>query len=616
MMSKQAPKQETGSFGVIYNQNTINVVMLACFVIMASVVLTGTISYFVTRDAALEKLKTKDMVNIVDAIDSKIAGRIKRAKETSLLLARDPAVVAWILSGETDEVRGTIAKARLEEIYRNYDYANAFIVSAVTNHYWAEGARMIQVMSPADPMANWFFSSLKLHKEVILNIDYNSARQNTFIFVNALVGDTNKPVGIAGVGLSIKEFADEFQRYKYSKNSVIWLVDGKGKIHLADELSHNGMYLNDYMPPKLAAAIIDDKEETLKNAKTIEYEDAKGRVFDVAYQKMQATDWKLVVRIPREESLAVLNNIKWNTMIASLITLALSIFAFYFVSRQIANPLKQALLLNQEMERLVLTRTSELSLQNERIMDSISYAKRLQEAILPTNSELEAIFLKYFVIWKPRDIVGGDFYWCRYIGSDKSLIALCDCTGHGVPGAFMTMAVNTLLNHIVSQGVHNPSDVLTKLNREFKATLHRQQQPDITDDGLDIGICLIEGRRRILYAGAKVVLYMMRDGQVSAIKGDRKSIGYRRAKDNLQFTIHEIVAQEGDCFYLATDGYTDQNGEKNEYPFGRKRLIESLETYADKPLEEQERRLTQCLEEYQGCEPQRDDITLIGFSLQ
>nr|WP_320145500.1 SpoIIE family protein phosphatase [uncultured Anaeromusa sp.] len=614
-MNKQEPRQEAGNFGFIYNQNTINVVVLACLVIMVSVVLTGTISYFVTRDAALEKLKTKDMANIVDAIDSKIAGRIERAKETSLLLARDPAVATWILSGETDEMRGQIAKARLEEIYRNYDYANAFIVSAVTNQYWAEGARMIQVMSPTDPMASWFFSSLQSHKEVLLNIDYNSARQNTFIFVNALVGDVNKPIGVAGVGLSIKEFAAEFQRYKYSQNSVIWLVDEKGKIHLADELAQNGMYLNDYMPPEVAAAIIDDKKATVKNARTIDYEDAQGRVFDIAYQKMQGTDWNLVVRVPREESLAVLNSIKWNTMVASLITVALSIFVFYFVSRKIANPLKQALLLNQEMERLVLTRTSELSLQNERIMDSISYAKRLQEAILPASSELDAIFKAHFVIWKPRDIVGGDFYWSRRVSSHKSIIALCDCTGHGVPGAFMTMAVNTLLNHIVSQGVHNPSEVLAKLNREFKATLHRQQQADITDDGLDIGICLIEGRR-ILYAGARIVLYRLRDGQVCHVKVDRKSIGYRRAKEDLQFTTHEIVVQEGDRFYLATDGYTDQNGEKNEYPFGRKRLLASLEACAVMPLEEQEQWLTQCLEKYQGREPQRDDITLIGFSLQ
>ncbi|WP_051296556.1 SpoIIE family protein phosphatase [Anaeroarcus burkinensis] len=614
-MNKQEPRLEAGNLGLIYNQNTINVVVLACLVIMASVVLTGTMSYFVTRDAALDKLKTKDMVNIIDAVDSKIAGRIERAKETSLLLARDPAVAAWILSSEKDEMHGKIAKARLEEIYRNYDYANAFIVSAVTNQYWAEGARMIQVMSPTDPMASWFFSSLKLHKEVLLNIDYNSARQNTFIFVNALVGDVNKPIGIAGVGLSIKEFAAEFQRYKYSRNSVIWLVDEKGKIHLADEVAQNGMYLNDYMPPEVAAAIIDDKEATVKNARTIDYEDAQGKVFDLAYQKMQGTDWKLVVRVPREESLTVLNSIKWNTMVASLITLALSIFVFYFVSRKIANPLKQALLLNQEMERLVLTRTSELSLQNERIMDSISYAKRLQEAILPASSELDATFKEHFVIWKPRDIVGGDFYWSRRVNSHKSLIALCDCTGHGVPGAFMTMAVNTLLNHIVAQGVHNPSEVLAKLNREFKATLHRQQQTDITDDGLDIGICLIEGRR-ITFAGAKIVLYRLRDGQICAVKGDRKSIGYRRAKEDLQFTTHELMAQEEDRFYLATDGYTDQNGEENEYPFGRKRLITSLEACATMPMEGQKQWLTQCLKEYQGRESQRDDITLLGFSLR
>ncbi|HWR40358.1 MAG TPA: SpoIIE family protein phosphatase [Patescibacteria group bacterium] len=615
-MAGHKPPQPQGSLGTIYNQGTLRVVVLACLVIILSVILTGAINYYVARDAVLGKLKTKDMLNIVDAIGSKIDGRIERAKETSLSLAHDPAVIAWVSSGETDDIRGDIAKARLEGVFCSYDYANTFIVSAVTNHYWAEGARLLQVMSPTDPSANWFFTDLTLRQSVIVDIDYNKNRQDTFIFVNALIGDVEQPLGIAGVGLSLKSLAQDFQRFKYSENSNLWLIDQNGKIQLADNLSHNGFYLNDIISADLVAAITADRGTAAKHPVTLEYTDAGGQVFDLAYQNTRTTDWKLVVRIPRNESLSILDNIKGNTTASCLIVLLSLIFVFYLVSRRIANPLQQALRLNREMERQVLDRTQELSRQNEKIMDSISYAKRLQEAILPTEEEMSGLAAEHFVIWQPRDVVGGDFYWSRRLGEEQHLLALCDCTGHGVPGAFMTMAVNTLLNHIVARGVSHPAEVLTALHREFKATLHRNPAPGITDDGLDIGLCLIDGPNRLFYAGAKLSLYMLRGGTVSVIKGDRRSIGYRRSGDDLQFTVHEIQIQKGDRFYLATDGYTDQNGEVSEYPFGKKRLIAGIKSCEKLPLNEQALWFNTYLEEYRGTEMQRDDITLLGFSLK
>ncbi|SMC51762.1 SpoIIE family protein phosphatase [Sporomusa malonica] len=601
--------------GIIHDRGTIKVVVFACFIIVLAVVLTGGISYFITRNAVVDKLKSRDLVYIIESISAKIDGRVERAKETSLILAKDQAIIQWIASAEKDEKLGEYSKAKINEIAQNYDYANSFIVSAITKNYWAEGSKIIKVMSKTDPNASWFYEALKSRKAVDLKIDYDSGRRDTFVFLNALVGDVEHPIAVTGVGLSLKDIAQEFQRYKFGEKSNLWLVDSKGKIHLSDDFSHNGRYLNDFVPSSVVSQVIQDKDDISSKPQIIEYIDAHGETVDLAYQSTKSTDWKVVFQIPRSESIAILGNIKLNTAIASLVALLLMIFVFYTVSRRIADPLKRALLLTQEMEKQVNERTRELAEKNQRIIDSIDYAKRLQESILPTAEELRTILGDYFILWKPRDIVGGDFYWVRRIDDDRSLVALADCTGHGVPGAFMTMAVNSILNHIVDQNHTDPADILAELNRRMKATLHRNDQCRMVDDGLDIAICCIEKNERLTFAGAKIPLYIKRGDQIHVIKGDKRSIGYRRSSNDLEFTNHSWEIEAQDRFYLTTDGYIDQNGGVKDYPLGRKKLIQAIIEQDAKPLPEQQEAFEAVLSNYMGNESQRDDITIVGFSL-
>lgn len=619
-MNKKSNDRESQSSldgkSIIYDSGTIKVVVFACVIIMLAVVLTGGISYFITRNAVVDKLKSRDLVYIIESISSKIDGRIERAKETSLVLAKDPAIIQWIVGAEKDESLGEYAKAKINEIAQDYDYANAFVVSAITNHYWAEGSKLIQVMSETNPDAKWFFDALKSDKAIDLNIDYNSARQDTFVFLNAQVRDAGRPVAVAGVGLSLKNIAQEFQRYKFGEKSNLWLVDSNGKIHLSDNFSHNGRYLNDFVPPSVFSQVIGDRDDKSSQPKIIEYMDANGETVDLAYQATKSTEWKLVFQIPRSESIAFLGNIKLNTTIASLVALLLMIFVFYIVSRRIADPLKRALLITKEMEKQVTERTRELAEKNQKILDSIDYAKRLQEAILAAPEELRSVLGEYFVLWKPRDIVGGDFYWVRRIDADRSLVALVDCTGHGVPGAFMTMAVNTILNHIVDQNYVEPADILAELNRRIKETLHRNDHCSMSDDGLDIGICRIDHSKRLTFAGAKIPLYIHRKNQVNIIKGENKSIGYRRSNNDLKFVNHNWEIQDGDRFYLTTDGYIDQNGGEKDFPLGRKRLMQAIVDHGAKELSQQEKAFEKVLNDYMGSESQRDDITIVGFSLR
>ena len=601
--------------GLFYDRGTIKVVAWACVIIVVSVALTGFINYEITRKAVVDKLKSRDLLVVVDSIAGKIDGRVARAKETASMLAQDPAILQWVNSAEQDERLGGYAKTRLHDIAQHYDYANSFIVSAVTNHYWAEGFQMIQVMSPGDPNSLWFFEAMKSGKPLQLNLDYNIARQDTFVFLNALMGDPAQPVGVAGVGLSLRDISRDFQKFKFGEDSRLWMIDSTGKVYLSDNLSDNGKYLGELIPMPVAARIVYDRTASTTSPQIIEYVNAAGETVDLGYQSTQTTDWKMVFQIPRRESVGLLDSVKRNTLVAGLVALIVMVFIFYFVSRRIADPLKRALLLAEEMESQVRERTRELAETNRKIMDSIDYAKRLQESILATRAELAAAFRDYFILWQPRDVVGGDFYWLRRLDDDRVLFAVADCTGHGVPGALMTMAVNLALHHIVDQNHTEPAEILAELNHQIKAALHRNDSGEMTDDGLDIGICRIDRNQRLIFAGARISLYIGREDEVTRIKGDNKSLGYRQSADTLTFDVHEWAIRPGDRFYMTTDGYLDQNGGEKDLPFGRNRLSEVIARQDGVSLADQETAFAAALREYMHGEAQRDDITIVGFTV-
>lgn len=602
------------SRGLMYDKGTMKVVVLACVVIVFSVVLTGVGSYWITQGEVVDKLKTRDMVYIISSIAAKIDGRLERAKEAAVMLAEDPAAVAWVAGAENDERLGRYVKDKITKIAGNHDYSNAFVVSAITQNYWAEGSRLIDVMSDIDPDDSWFFDTLKAGRPVELNIDSNKERGGTFVFVNALMGDRNKPIAVVGVGLNLKEIAQEFQGYKIGTRSQLWLADGQGKIHLSEDVEHIGLYLNDFVPPALSERIVKDAGSAAAKPTVVEYVDRRGETVDLIYLSMKSTDWKLVFQMPREESIAILNNIRLHTLIAGTVSLIVIVFIFFFISTRIANPLKRAIALGQELEKQVAARTLELEQKNVKIMDSIDYAQRLQESILPAQTDLAAMFADYFVFWQPRDQVGGDFYWIRRIDENRGLIAVIDCTGHGVPGAFMTMAVNSILDNITTTVNDDPATILTELNRRVKETLHRSDPRGLADDGLDIGLCYWEDGRRIVFAGAKISLFINRMGHVQLIRGNNKSLGYRRSKPDLSFSNNEWLLEAGDVLYLTSDGFIDQNGGDRDYPFGRKRFIDTLSGLSGQNLSQQRDGLIAAWQSYMGEEMQRDDVTVFGFT--
>ncbi len=270
---------------------------------------------------------------------------------------------------------------------------------------------------------------------------------------------------------------------------------------------------------------------------------------------------------------------------------------------------------NQQLEQIVAERTRELTDKNEKILESIRYAMRLQESILPDPEMLRRFFSEHFVVWKPKDIVGGDFYWSHETGGNHFL-AVVDCTGHGVPGALMTMTVNALLNHIIEDiCCDDPALILKQLNLQLKKTLHQEHHENSIDDGLEIGLCLVRpAAGEMLYAGAKLALLVQSgDGAITVIRGDRQAIGYKRSRLEYDYAMHRIALVPGMRFYLASDGFLDQNGTGHPFGIGLKMFQRFVEAAAPIPLDEQGPYFEEALRAWMGTEIQRDDITLVGF---
>jgi len=251
---------------------------------------------------------------------------------------------------------------------------------------------------------------------------------------------------------------------------------------------------------------------------------------------------------------------------------------------------------------------------NRLIMESIQYASRIQTAVLPPEQAIGLAAREHFLIWQPRDVVGGDFFWYRQSG-EQHLIVVGDCTGHGVPGAFMTLIVCGLLDRITRDCPDDPARVLGQLHRELQVMLGQTGCDGITDDGLEAGVCLVSpGARRLVFAGAHFSLWLGTDGGAREIRGDRPALGYKRFPADVRFTNVPLEFGNGQSFYMTTDGLIDQIGGSRRLPFGKRRLSRFVARHHHRPMPEQASILASMFAEHQGPEVRRDDVTVLGFA--
>jgi serine phosphatase RsbU (regulator of sigma subunit) len=264
----------------------------------------------------------------------------------------------------------------------------------------------------------------------------------------------------------------------------------------------------------------------------------------------------------------------------------------------------------EQQRDLAAAQRDQIAYQKKHITDSIMYAKRIQTALIP-SLELFSDKLEHFVIYKPLAIVSGDFYWVSSQGNKQVIIA-ADCTGHGVPGAFMSMLGVTLLNEIVN-GKHiiMPDQIIENIRQGVIKSLKQVEDQESVKDGMDISVCVVDFSENVLWwAGANNPLYLVRGNELTHYRPDKMpaSIHYRMQP----FTLHKIDLRKGDAFYIFSDGFADQFGGPNQKKYMSSQLKETLVAMSDAPMLKQAERLNEIFEEWRGDSPQVDDVTLIG----
>ncbi len=305
-----------------------------------------------------------------------------------------------------------------------------------------------------------------------------------------------------------------------------------------------------------------------------------------------------------------------NSLIAGFIIVLIVVGLLYnrYQVKQRANVLLEQKNMDIENQKTQIEeQNNELTFKNKEITDSIVYAKRIQEAILPPVQQIKQLLPDSFILYMPKDIVSGDFYWIEQWGN-KTLFAAVDCTGHGVPGAFMSIVGNNLLNQALNElGLNKPALILNSINKGITKALRQSAEKSSVKDGMDITLCSLDKEKMMLeFAGAYNSIYIIRNKELIEYAGDKFPVGAFMDEEIKMFNNHEIPVSKGDIIYLLTDGYADQFGGPKGKKYKYKPLKELMLKNAGKSMEDQRIALESNFIEWRGNKEQVDDVCIIG----
>ena len=303
-----------------------------------------------------------------------------------------------------------------------------------------------------------------------------------------------------------------------------------------------------------------------------------------------------------------------DVIILYILTFVVLIFIIFYYRTRTLRRLNKILREKENTRQELSQQREELISKNQSITDSIHYAKRIQQALLPSERHFKTLIPDSFILYMPKDIVSGDFYWINS-WNDKIYVAAIDCTGHGVPGAFMSFIGYELFRNItIGEKIEDPAEILNSLNRRLISTLGKNEESPDLHDGMDISLCVFNKRTRTMeYAGAFNPLYIIRNNKLEEIKADRYTVGLVNDPE-MSFSKHIISLEDVEMIYLFTDGYTDQFGgpEGKKYKFRRFRHL--LLTIHKFSVHKQKLFLHDSIEKWRGNLEQVDDILVIGVN--
>lgn len=529
-----------------------------------------------------------------------------------------------------------------------------------------------QVLRPEVASDQWFYNTMSPQAPLSnINVDTNATLKTSKVWFNFVVSDGTRRIGVAGTGLDLSSFIRDFV-HSGETGVVSMIVGASGTIqaHPDESLIALNSGSGSVEQGKLLFDLLDadNQRDEVRQAMTkaaatpgsveLLFVEVGSRRELLAVSYIKELDWYIVNLVDLDTA----HIIDKGWMVSLLVAMAVLLLVLlagvaYAVERLVLRPISRlersarAMAAGQydvalpvtnddeigklsqafgvmadkvrshtsELEERVRQRTQDLAAANlemaaahKKISDSIDYASQIQQAILPRRDALNALGERYAVLWRPRDVVGGDFYLCR-VSEGTCLFGVVDCAGHGVPGALMTMLAHAALEQALTEiGIQDPAGMLTRVDQIVRAMLgaHADGSQGVATN-MDIGLAFVDLQaRQVTFSGAKIGLYHSDGKDVQQVAGARRAIGDKRAGD---YTNTTVPLQPGRTFYMTTDGFLDQAGGEFGYGFGNSRFAEMIRSHASLPLAQQGEAFRAALASYQGELPQRDDVTMLCF---
>jgi serine phosphatase RsbU (regulator of sigma subunit) len=582
-------------------------------------------------------------------------------------LADSQVTLRW-LKAENDPAKRDYFFAEARQYQKTFADHSYFVITRDSRHYYFNDNKSTFSNRPRyslnenNPDDVWFFNTMKSTAAFNMNVNYDVKLKVTKLWFNVLVKDNGRNIGLAGTGLTLSSFLNHFMTDSDQGVTPI-IINSDGDIQaypdpkLIDYSSigkagarHNTIYQL-MEGQKDVRAIRSAMEPARHNGQIpVFWANINGSRKLMAIAYIPELNWYVVTAVNLKAA-RVLNAGIWLPLFltGSALLIVLILIVMLAVNRILLKPLlrltdsvqtvaagnyevqlppesndelgqlsrafgsmtQRVKSHTAELEDRVAERTSELLSVNRKIDDSIQYARLIQNAILPGREMDEVLKDNYFVLWQPRDIVGGDFYIFD-ADAQGCLIGVVDCAGHGVPGAFMTMIAHSALNvAIETRGLQDPAGLLKEVDARVRAILQEEIQDTPVATHLDAGLLYYDySRQEIIYSGAKISLYWNNGKDGGEWKGGRYALG---GKKSAEFVNHRQAVEPDTRFYIATDGLLDQAGGEFGYGFGNRRFTHFLQEHSSLPFAEQKKALVEEISKYQGSLPQRDDITVLGF---
>jgi serine phosphatase RsbU (regulator of sigma subunit) len=395
-------------------------------------------------------------------------------------------------------------------------------------------------------------------------------------------------------GMKVAEETNDYYNLKNYYNSLSDVYDSLGKSALALEYLRKLIDVKDTIAFRNSSSLVNEVKTEAAFEKTEE-----------AFKKNQ-TDLDLANERDQKKTIFIYAAI---AVVILLLLLGIVAFNRYLVKKRSSE------LLEKQNDEINIQKNI-IEEKNKDITDSIKYAQRIQNAILPSKEQIKTIFQESFVLFRPKDIVSGDFYWFEKSGEYK-LFSVVDCTGHGVPGAMLSVVGHNMLNKAVHDNkLVMPDKLLQYLNENISNMLRQKHEDQVIQDGMDIALCSYhQPTQTLYYAGSFNSLYLIRNNELQEIKSDKIFIGNYYQEPDKKFTLHTIKVEKNDLFYVFSDGFADQFGGPTGKKFKYKPFQQLLLSMQNETMEGQEKKLANSFEEWKRNLDQVDDVCIIGVKI-